>query len=73
MNSVTRKRNQPTDVTITLSEFDWLRIRASLLCSAEDLSQVDSPQTDQYFNTYKKVKDALAELLFERRDLIDFN
>ena len=71
MNTVTRNRNQPAEVTITLSEFDWLRIRASLLNSAEDLAQVDSPidapstQTAQYFNTYMKVNSALVELLFE--------
>ena len=64
MSTVTRHRNQPVAVTITLTEFDWLRIRASLLSSAEDLAQVDSPQAPEYFNTYKRVKDLLAELLF---------
>ena len=62
-NTIQRYRNQPSDVTITLSEFDWLRIRAALLSAAEDCSAAgNSDQEQQYFSSYRKVKEALAEL-----------
>ena len=47
-------------ITLTLDEFDWLRIRAALLSAAEDLSKVNSDQEEQYFKTYKTVKDSLT-------------
>ena len=47
-------------ITLTLDEFDWLRIRAALLSAAEDLSKVNSDQEEQYFRTYKTVKNSLA-------------
>ena len=60
--SITRYRNQPAEITLTLTEFDWLRIRASLLSSASDLSETsNTDQEQQYFGTYKKVKNALSE------------
>ena len=55
-------RNQPKQITLTFNEFDWLRIRASLLSAAEDLSATpNTEQENQYFSTYKKVKNGLAE------------
>ena len=47
-------------ITLTLDEFDWLRIRAAVLSAAEDLSKVNSDQEEQYFKTYITVKNALA-------------
>ena len=47
-------------ITLTLDEFDWLRIRAALLSAAEDLSKVNSDQEEQYFKTYKTVKNSLT-------------
>lgn len=43
-------------ITMTLTEGHWLRIRAALLCSAEDLAQVDSDQAPQYKHTHELVK-----------------
>ena len=48
-------------ITLTLSECDWLRIRAALLSASEDLAKVGSAQEQQYFKSYLKVKNALAE------------
>lgn len=50
-------------ITLTLSENHWLRIRASLLCSAEDLASVESDQEAQYHHTYTLVRDGLAPWL----------
>ena len=49
-----------------LTEFDWLRIRASLLCSTQELSEVESDQEEQYYETYLKVKNAMAGQLSDR-------
>jgi hypothetical protein len=43
-------------ITLTMTECHWLRIRAALLCSAEDLAQVKSDQEKQYKHTYDLVK-----------------
>ena len=45
-----------------LTQFDWLRIRAALLCSAEDLAAVNSDQEQQYAETYNAVKAGLAAM-----------
>lgn len=50
-------------ITLSLGECHWLRIRAALLCAAEDLSQVQSSQEDQYIHTYELVKLAIAPYL----------
>lgn len=50
-------------ITLTLSECHWLRIRAALLCAAEDLSQVQSSQEAQYLHTYELVKLGIAPYL----------
>jgi len=43
-------------ITLTLSECHWLRIRAALLCSANDLAAAGSDQERQYKHTYDLVK-----------------
>lgn len=43
-------------ITMTLTEGHWLRIRAALLCSAEDLAQVGSDQAKQYKHSHELVK-----------------
>lgn len=43
-------------ITLTLTEDHWLRIRASLLCSAEDLAQAGSDQAKQYKHSHELVK-----------------
>jgi hypothetical protein len=50
-------------ITLTLAECHWLRIRAALLCAAEDLSQVGSSQEDQYRHSYELVKIGIAPYL----------
>jgi len=50
-------------ITLSLAECHWLRIRAALLCAAEDLSQVQSSQEDQYRHTYELVKLGIAPYL----------
>ena len=45
-----------------LTQFDWLRIRAALLCSAEDLAAVNSNQEQQYAETFEAVKAGLAAM-----------
>jgi hypothetical protein len=50
-------------ITLSLAECHWLRIRAALLCAAEDLSQVESSQEDQYRQTYELVKLGIAPYL----------
>ena len=35
-------------ITLTMTEGHWLRIRAALLCAAEDLAQAGSDQAPQY-------------------------
>jgi hypothetical protein len=56
-------RDGQSVITLTLAECHWLRIRAALLCSAEDLSQVQSPQEAQYLHTYELVKLGIAPYL----------
>ena len=43
-------------ITLSLAEGHWLRIRAALICSAEDLAKVDSDQEAQYKHTYDLVR-----------------
>ena len=47
-------------ITMTMTEGHWLRIRAALLCSAEDLAKAGSDQEKQYKHTHELVKQALA-------------
>ena len=46
-------------ITLTLDEFDWLRIRAALIRDAQELSKKNSDQEEQYFKTYITVKNSL--------------
>jgi hypothetical protein len=50
-------------ITLTLPECDWLRIRASLICAAEDLAQAKSDQESHYKGTYDLVKSGLEPWL----------
>jgi hypothetical protein len=50
-------------ITLTLPECDWLRIRASLICAAEDLAQARSDQESHYKGTYDLVKSELEPWL----------
>jgi hypothetical protein len=43
-------------ITLTMTEGHWLRIRAALLCAAEDLAQAGSDQEAQYKHSYDLVK-----------------
>ena len=43
-------------ITLTMTECHWLRIRAALICAAEDLAQSGSDQERQYKHTYDLVK-----------------
>ena len=43
-------------ITLTMAECHWLRIRAALICSAEDLAQAGSEQAAQYKHTYDLVR-----------------
>lgn len=43
-------------ITLSLAECHWLRIRAALICSAEDLAKVGSKQEAQYKHTYDLVR-----------------
>ena len=43
-------------ITLTMTEGHWLRIRAALLCSAEDLAQAGSDQERQYKHSYDLVR-----------------
>ena len=48
-------------ITVSLAEEHWKRIRASLLSSAEDLAQADSPQARFYKHTHDLIKQAIPE------------
>jgi hypothetical protein len=50
-------------ITLTLPECDWLRIRAALICAAEDLAQAKSDQESHYKSTYDLVKSELKPWL----------
>ena len=43
-------------ITLSLTADHWLRIRAALLCSAEDLAQQGSDQARQYKHSHELVK-----------------
>lgn len=43
-------------ITLTMTEGHWLRIRAALLCAAEDLAQAGSDQEAQYKHSYDLVR-----------------
>lgn len=43
-------------ITLTLSEFHWLRIRGALLREAERLTQEDPTQAAQYRHSHELVK-----------------
>ena len=43
-------------ITLTMTEGHWLRIRAALLCAAEDLAQAGSDQERQYKHSYDLVR-----------------
>lgn len=43
-------------ITLSLAECHWLRIRAALICSAEDLARVGSEQEAHYKHTYDLVR-----------------
>ena len=43
-------------ITLSLTADHWLRIRAALHCSAEDLAQQDSDQARQYKHSHELVK-----------------
>lgn len=43
-------------ITLSLTADHWLRIRAALLCSAEDLAQQGSDQERQYKHSHELVK-----------------
>ena len=43
-------------ITLTMTEGHWLRIRAALLCAAEDLAQAGSGQEAQYKHSYDLVR-----------------
>ena len=45
-----------TAITLTMAEGHWLRIRAALLCAAEDLAQAGSDQEAQYKHSYDLVR-----------------
>ena len=56
--------SSPTQlITLTLPEYDWLRIRAALMCAAEDLAQAKSDQEIHYKSTYDLVKSGLEPWL----------
>ena len=50
-------------ITVSLAECHWLRIRAALICSAEDLAKVGSEQEAQYKHTYDLVRLGLEHWL----------
>lgn len=50
-------------ITMTMTEGHWLRIRAALLCAAEDLAQVGSDQERQYKHSYDLVRQGLEPWL----------
>jgi hypothetical protein len=50
-------------ITLTFPVCDWLRIRASLICAAEDLAQAKSDQESHYKGTYDLVKSGLEPWL----------
>lgn len=50
-------------ITLTMAECHWLRIRASLLSSVNDLASADSPLESQYAHTHKLVKLAIDQYL----------
>ena len=50
-------------ITVSLAECHWLRIRAALICSAEDLAKVGSEQETQYKHTYDLVSLGLERWL----------
>jgi hypothetical protein len=43
-------------ITLTMTEGHWLRIRAALLSSAEDLAQAGSDQAPQYKHSHELVR-----------------
>ena len=43
-------------ITLTMTEGHWLRIRAALLCAAEDLAQAGSDQAPQYKHSHDLVR-----------------
>ena len=45
-----------------LTQFDWLRIRAALLSTVEDLAAAGSDQEAQYAETYAAVKVGLGRM-----------
>jgi len=45
-----------------LTQFDWLRIRAALLSTVEDLADAGSDQEQQYAETYAAVKAGLTAM-----------
>ena len=50
-------------ITLTMTEGHWLRIRAALLCAAEDLARSGSDQEPQYKHSYDLVRLALEPYL----------
>jgi hypothetical protein len=43
-------------IRLEMTECHWLRIRAALLCAAEDLAKAGSVQEAQYKHTYDLVR-----------------
>ena len=56
MNTATVNRTDTHLITLTMTEGHWLRIRAALLCAAEDLAQAGSDQAPQYKHSHELVK-----------------
>ena len=50
-------------ITLSMTESHWLRIRAALLCAAEDLAQAGSDQAPQYKHSHDLIKLALEPYL----------